>query len=58
MQGHATGRSVYEGRYERDEDEEWTPVGEFDDTGRFLVQPGWARRAQGWVPLSDRLPGR
>lgn len=53
-------RSVYEQRHRSVPDEpseEWTPVGELDRSGRWIVPPkrGWERRAQGWVPLSEWL---
>jgi hypothetical protein len=56
-------RSVYEQRHRSVPDEpseEWTPIGELDRSGRWIVPPkrGWERRAQGWVPLSEWLHER
>jgi hypothetical protein len=51
--------SVYEGRYQRENGADWTPVGEFDAIGVFIPEPGWERRVGGgWMPLEELLHGR
>jgi len=57
--GSTARRSVYEQRCTQarpDDEVQWTPVGEFDDTGRFITRPGWERG--GWKPLGDFMRER